>query len=56
MFTDTHCHLFSEYFDNIDKVLDEAKANEVNKYINNATNLDDALEVIKLSKNHNNLY
>lgn len=56
MFTDTHCHLFSEYFNNIEEVLDNANTKGVKKYINNATNLEDALEVINLSKKYNNLY
>lgn len=56
MLTDTHCHLFREYFDNIDDVLLNAKNNKVNRYINNATNLKNCREVIEISKNYKDVY
>lgn len=56
MLTDTHCHLFREYFDNIDDVLFNAKNNKVYRYINNATNLENCREVIEISKNYKDVY
>lgn len=56
MLTDTHCHLFKEYFEDIDKVICDAKNNKVNRFINNATNLDNCREVIITSKNNNDVY
>lgn len=56
MLTDTHCHLFREYFDNIDDVLFNAKNNKVYRYINNATNLENCREVIEISKNYKDIY
>lgn len=56
MLTDTHCHLFKEYFDNIDDVLLNAKNNKVYRYINNATNLENCREVIEISKNYKDVY
>lgn len=56
MFTDTHCHLFSEYYDNIDEVIRDAESNNVNRFINNATDLSNIDEVINSSKRFNNLY
>lgn len=56
MLTDTHCHLFKEYFDDIDKVINDAKENNVNRYINNATNLENCREVIITSKNNKDVY
>lgn len=56
MLTDTHCHLFNEYFDDIDKVINDAKDNKVTRYINNATNLDNCREVIITSKNNRDIF
>ena len=56
MLTDTHCHLFNEYFDDIDKVINDAKDNKVTRYINNATNLDNCREVIITSKNNKDIF
>lgn len=33
MFCDTHCHLFREYYENIDEILKIAKDNQVTRYI-----------------------
>ena len=54
--TDSHCHLFREYFDNIDSIITNAKNNDVNKIIVNATNLDNFLEAINLSKKYKEVF
>lgn len=33
MFCDTHCHLFKEYYDDIEKIIMQAKNNNVNRYL-----------------------
>ena len=38
MFTDTHCHLYSEYYDNIDDIIELAKSRKVDRFINNGCN------------------
>jgi len=46
--TDSHTHLFREYFDDIDKVLDNARLNHVERVIVNADNLKTSIEVLEL--------
>ena len=56
MLTDTHCHLFNEYFDDFNSVIKDANDNKVCRFINNATNLDNCKEVIITSSNNKNVY
>ena len=35
MFTDTHCHLYDEYYDNIDEIYTMMKSNKIYRVINN---------------------
>ena len=46
MFIDTHCHLFLEYYDDIDGILDKIKAAGISKVINNGTGKDSNIEVL----------
>ena len=52
MLIDSHAHIVSEYYDNIDKVIEEAKNNNVLKIINCATSLHDIEEIIKVSNKY----
>lgn len=56
MFTDSHCHLFSECFDNIDEVIKNALENNVNKYISAADSVSTCYEMIELSKKYEGVY
>ncbi len=56
MFTDTHCHIFKEYFDDIDATLNKALENKVNRYINNADNISSSKEVLELVDKYNLMY
>lgn len=56
MLTDTHCHLFNEYFDDFNSVIKDANDNKVCRFINNATNLNNCKEVIITSSNNKNVY
>ena len=56
MLVDTHCHLFSEYYDNIDKVLGRALKSGVGAVIVNGTNTYDNKEVLDLVLEHDMVY
>ncbi len=56
MFTDTHCHITNSYYDNIEKVIENAKNNKIVKVINNSSSPEDIKEVIDISKRYKNVY
>ena len=56
MLTDTHCHIYKEYYDDIDNLMVEIERSGVNRIINNACSYESCLEVLELSKKHNNMY
>lgn len=56
MFTDSHCHLFKECFDNIDEIIKGAKENNVDKYISAADSIATCHEMLELSRNYDNVY
>ena len=56
MFTDTHCHLYSEYYEDIGLIIDKSKENNVNRWINNGCDNKTNKEVIKLLNLNNNMY
>jgi len=57
MLTDTHCHLFyDDLKDNLPDILDRAKQLGVDRFICVATNLEDALECLKLAETHANIW
>jgi len=56
MFTDTHCHLYSEYYNNIDEILTISKNNKINRYINNGCDNKSNKEVLELSNKYENMY
>ena len=56
MFTDSHCHLYSEYYDDIAKVINEASLNKVNRFINNGCDAKSNVEVIALIEKYTNMY
>lgn len=56
MFTDTHCHLSIADFDDIQKVIDSAKEYGIDKFINNGSNAKTNLEVLAISKKHEEIY
>ena len=56
MFTDTHCHVLKEYYDNIDEILNNAKGNCVDRIINAAYNYESSLEVLDLINKYDNVY
>lgn len=56
MFVDTHCHIFSSYYNDIDKVIKRAKFNLVTYYINNGSDYESNKEVLKLIDNYDFMY
>lgn len=56
MLVDTHTHIFNDYYDDIQGVLDRAKANGVEKIICAADNIKTCMEVIENSKKYDNYY
>ena len=53
MFIDTHCHIFKEYYENIDEVINEMKNNII---IVSGYNSSSNKEVIELINKHSNVY
>ena len=56
MFTDTHCHIYKEYYEDIDEVIHNAIQNGVNRFINNATDKENIGEVLHLSQKYDGMY
>lgn len=55
-FTDTHAHIFNEYFSDFTKVVNDAKNNSVYKIITAATNFENIEEVLETSEKYPNIY
>ena len=53
---DTHCHITSEYFDEIDKIIEKIKAVGVKKIIVNGCDMKSNLEVMELVKRYDIVY
>lgn len=56
MFTDTHCHIYKEYYENIDEILKNAKENKINRMINNGCDKKSNSEVLELIGKYENMY
>jgi hypothetical protein len=56
MLTDTHCHIYRKYYDNIDDIIKESGSKGVNKYINNGCDLETSMEVLELSEKYDSMY
>ena len=53
MFCDTHCHLFKEYYENIDEIIKLAKKNNVNRYIVSGCDASSNQEIMELIAREN---
>jgi len=47
MFTDTHCHLYKEYYDNIEEIKEKMDSNNIYRVINNGTEKNSNKEIIE---------
>ena len=53
---DTHCHIYSEYYSDIDAIIDKIKSNGVTKIIVNGCDMQSNLEVLKLVEKYDIVY
>ena len=53
---DTHCHIFSDYYDDIDEVIERAKANGIKMIVVNGYNMKSNREVLDLVKKYDIVY
>ena len=56
MFTDSHCHLYDEYYDNLDNILKISEDNKVNRFINNGCDSNTNKEVLDKVSKYDNMY
>lgn len=56
MFTDTHCHISKEYYDDIKSVLDNAKSYGIDRVINNGCDKLSNDEVLELTSIYPSMY
>lgn len=55
-FTDTHAHIFSEYFNDIDALLASSKENNVYRILNASTNFNNIDEVLEIANKYSEIY
>ena len=56
MLTDTHCHIYSEYYDDINEIIKKSEKNSVNRFINNGINLKTSKEILEYAKKYKNMF
>ena len=56
MYSDTHCHIFSIDYDNIDYILKNLEKNNIRRIIINGYNYESNKELISLIKKYKNVY
>ncbi len=56
MFTDTHCHLYKEYYDDLDELITKIKNSSVNRVINNGCDRKSNEEVLSLIEKYDCMY
>jgi len=56
MFTDTHCHIFKEYYEDINDVIINAKNVGISRVINNGCDHKSNIEVLQLINSYENMY
>lgn len=56
MYIDSHCHILSSEYDDVNEIVEDAVKNGIEKMINNGYDIKSSLEVVELSKKYNNLY
>ena len=56
MFTDTHCHLSNNDYEDVEKVIENAKRNDVNRLIISGCEKNMIKESIEIAKTHENIY
>ena len=56
MFIDTHCHLFSEYYDNIDEIINKCMENNIKRIIVSGVDMKSNKEVLELINKYDIIY
>ena len=56
MFIDTHCHIYSEYYEDIDDIMNKIKNSGISKVINNGCDKNTNIEVLELSNKYDEMY
>lgn len=56
MFTDTHCHLYKEYYEDLDEIIDKIKRSKINRVINNGCDNKSNIEVLDSVGKYSNMY
>ena len=56
MYIDTHCHVFSEYYDNIDEIINKCKNNGVSKIVISGCDIETNKEVLELVNKYDIIY
>ena len=56
MFTDSHCHLYDEYYENIDEIINVSLQNGVVRFINNGCDTKSNKEVLDKISKYDNMY
>lgn len=56
MFVDTHCHIYDEYYDDIEEVIKKIKDNKICKIINNGCDAKSNIEVLKKVSSYDFMY
>ena len=56
MFTDTHCHIYEEYYDDINSILEFANSKNIGRVISNGCDRNSCEEVLELANTYENYY
>ncbi len=56
MFTDSHCHLYDEYYENIDNIIKVSIENNITRFINNGCDSKSNREVLDKINKYSNMY
>lgn len=56
MFIDTHCHLFNEYYDDIDEIINKCKENNIKRVIVSGVDMKSNREVLDLVSKYDIVY
>lgn len=56
MFIDTHCHLFAEYYDNIEEIVNKCKENNIKRIIVSGVDMKSNKEVLDLVNKYDIVY
>ena len=56
MFTDTHCHMLYEYYENFDEIIEKMQSNKINRVFNNGVDAQSNKEILEHLKNYDFMY